>query len=299
MFKPAVKYAAKIRMNISGPSGSGKTYSALAIATGLAETGKIAVIDTERGSASKYADVFSFDVVELDNFHPQKYIEMIHAAESGYEVLVIDSLSHAWNGPGGLLEIVESVAKRSKSGNTFNAWSEATPLQNRLIDAITRCKIHVICTMRVKTEYVIEQNQHGKNVPRKVGLAPIQRADIEYEFDVSADMNHDHEMIIQKSRCPHLTDAVISHPGVEVANTLKSWLAGESPPPRIVTSTRLNEIYLQGKKSGYYGNANEFADFVAQCLHLDAPIDPKALTEDQARFIEGHLLNYKSTQKAG
>lgn len=242
MFKKAVKYQAKGRIALAGPAGAGKTMTALKIATALADGGPIAVIDTERGSASKYADLYSFDVLELNDYHPDKFVQGIHGAEqAGYAVLVIDSLSHAWNGPGGLLEIVESIAKRSKSGNTFNAWSEATPIQNRMIDAITRAKLHVIVTMRSKAEYVIEQNERGKSAPRKVGTAPIQRDGLEYEFDLFADMDHENTLIVQKSRCPDLAGKIITKPGAEVAEVVKRWLAGVPAP-----APTLRESYKQG-----------------------------------------------------
>lgn len=229
--KKAVKYDSKLRMALAGPSGSGKTYTALTLATALAGDKGVCVIDTERGSASKYADIFEFDVIDLDNFHPNNYIEAIAAAqEAGYGVLVIDSLSHAWNGPGGLLEIVENITKRSQNKSSFNAWGEATPLQNRLIDAITRAGLHVIVTMRTKTEYVIEQNERGRSAPRKVGMAPVQRADVEYEFDVYADMSIDNEMIIQKSRCSALAGQVIPKPDARVAGVLSEWLQGAPSP---------------------------------------------------------------------
>jgi hypothetical protein len=231
-FKKATKYAAKLRLALAGPSGSGKTYTALTLAHALADGKGVAVIDTERGSASKYADVFpEYDVAELDNFHPNNYIKAIREAEeAGYAVLVIDSLSHAWNGPGGLLELVEAITKRSNNKSSFNAWGEATPLQNRLIDSITRSKMHIICTMRTKTEYVIEQNERGKSAPRKVGTAPVQRADVEYEFDVYADLDTDNTLIVHKSRCSALAGAVISKPDASVAETLKVWLQGAPAP---------------------------------------------------------------------
>jgi DNA polymerase III delta prime subunit len=235
--RKAVKYDSKLRLALAGPSGSGKTYTALTLATALAGEQGVCVIDTERKSASKYADLFTFDVVDLDTFNPLNYIEAIKAIEdAGYGVLVIDSLSHAWNGPGGLLEMVENISKRSQSKNSFNAWGEATPLQNRLIDAITRSKLHVIVTMRTKTEYVIEQNERGKSAPRKVGTAPVQRADVEYEFDVYADLDIDNTLIVHKSRCPELSGAVISKPDGSVAETLKKWLAGAPAP--VVPETR-------------------------------------------------------------
>lgn len=232
-FKKATKFAAKGRIAIAGPSGTGKTFTGLTLAFGLADTGKVAVIDTERGSASKYADAFpSFDVMELESYHPDKFIQGIKdAEEGGYEVLLIDSLSHAWNGQGGLLEIVEAITKRSKSGNSFTAWGEATPIQNRLIDAITRSKLHIICTMRSKQEYSLERDERtGKSTPRKVGMAPVQRADLEYEFDCFFEMDYDNTLLVQKSRCSALAGKAIAKPDVQVADILKEWLSGVPAP---------------------------------------------------------------------
>jgi hypothetical protein len=265
-FKKATKFASKLRLALAGPSGSGKTFTALTLAMALAGDGEVAVIDTERGSASKYADQFLFDVQELESFHPQNYINAIHEAEAaGYAVLVIDSLSHAWNGPGGLLEQVENITKRSKSGSSFNAWGEATPLQNRLIDTITRSKLHIICTMRTKTEYVIEPNSYGKSAPRKVGTAPVQRADVEYEFDVYGDMDIDNTLIVHKSRCSELAGAVIAKPDHQVAETLKRWLSGEAAPERPVTVKdayeHLHGLGLVKAKVDFYQRASEVLGF--------------------------------------
>ncbi|XSG76769.1 ATP-binding protein [Herpetosiphon llansteffanensis] len=224
MFQRATKFRSKLRLALLGIAGSGKTYTALNIAKHLGQN--IAVIDTEHGSASKYADdVASFDVVELTSFHPQRYIEAIHAAEqAGYDVLIIDSLSHAWNGKDGVLEIVDRKAKQSSSGNKFNAWADATPIQQRLIETILSCRMHIICTLRLKTEYVVEQNDRGKQAPRKIGLAPIQRDGLEYEFDVVADIDADNTFIVTKTRCPALHSAIIPRAGAEVATTLLEWL---------------------------------------------------------------------------
>jgi hypothetical protein len=232
MFQKATKKQARLRMALIGPSGSGKTYTSLRIASRLGK--KIAVIDTEKGSASKYSDQFGFDVLELETFGPQRYIDAIKAAgDAGYEVLVIDSLSHAWNGKGGALELVDQATARSKSGNSYTAWRDVTPLHNDLIDAILRAKCHVIATMRVKTEYVIEKDEKtGKSTPRKVGLAPVQRDGMEYEFDVVGDMDNA-QLVITKTRCPAIAKAVVNEPGSEFADTLKAWLTDgvEAPEP--------------------------------------------------------------------
>jgi len=228
--KKATKTQSKLRMAIFGPSGSGKTYSSLAIAKGLG--GKIAVIDTERGSASKYADKFNFDVIELETFAPQTYAEAIKFIESqGYDIIIVDSLSHAWSGKDGALEQVDKAAKRSNSNNTYTAWRDVTPNHNAMIDAIVGSKCHVIATMRSKTEYVMEQNERGKMMPRKVGLAPIQRDGMEYEFDVVGEMNIDNELVISKSRCETLTGGVFAKPNGKVSDMLKAWLTDGAPAP--------------------------------------------------------------------
>ena len=232
-FTKATKRQARLRMALIGPSGSGKTYSALAIASAMAPSGKIAVIDTERGSASKYAGIFAFDVLELDTFAPETYASAIEAAgAAGYDVLIIDSLSHAWFGKDGALEQVDRAAKRSSSQNSFAAWREVTPHHNAMIDAILQCPCHVIVTMRAKTEYVMETNEKGKSVPRKVGLAPVQRDGLEYEFDVVADMNLENDLIVSKSRCPAMSGQVVNKPGENVAKILMAWLTDGAPQPQ-------------------------------------------------------------------
>ena len=233
MFQKAVKHESKLRLAIAGPSGSGKTYTALAIGTAL---GKVALVDTESGSASKYADVFSFDVAEMHApFHPRKYAEAIAAAATaGYDVVILDSLSHAWFATGGVLDIVDEAAKRSRSGNTYMAWKEGTPAQNMLVEAIVTAQIHVIGTMRSKTEYALVTNERGKQEPRKMGMAPIQRDGFEYEFDVMLDMDIENTGVVTKSRCSALAGKVIQKPGREVADILRDWLSGapaQAPAP--------------------------------------------------------------------
>lgn len=226
-FQKATKKQAKGRMAIDGPSGSGKTFTALRIARALSPAGKIAVIDTERGSASKYADLFSFDVCEIvDDFHPKHYIEAMKDAEAaGYEVIVIDSLSHAWEGAGGVLELTDKAAARSKTGNSYTAWRETTPIHNQLINAMLQSKCHVIATMRSKTEYVLQEDDRGKKVPKKIGMAPVQRQGMEYEFDVVVDMDLEHRGIVAKTRCHALKDGVFMEPGEnDLGKTFADWL---------------------------------------------------------------------------
>jgi hypothetical protein len=232
-FQKATRKKAKLRLALLGPSGAGKTWTALTIARGLGK--RIAVIDSERGSASLYAgDAADFDVLELETFSPRTYVEAIKDAErEGYDVIVVDSLTHAWSGKGGALEMVDNVSKRSQSGNSFNAWREVTPEHNALVDAMLMCKAHLIATLRVKTEYVLEEDHRGKKVPKKVGMQPIQRDGLEYEFTLVADMNLQHELIVTKTRCKLFDNAVIPRPDGEVAKKLLGWLeSGEETSER-------------------------------------------------------------------
>lgn len=230
MFQLAVREQLNLRMALVGPSGSGKTLTALKIAQGLAGDGKIAIIDTERGSARRYANLMEFYVVELDHYSPDAYIKAIRAAdEEGFKVLIIDSLSHAWNSKGGILEMVDKAAKTMK-GNSFVAWGDATPKHNQLIDAILDTKLHIIVTMRSKTEYVLEVNANGKTVPRKVGTTPIQRDGVEYEFDITADMDNENNLIVSKSRCMALNGATIAKPDAALGETLRQWAEEGAEP---------------------------------------------------------------------
>lgn len=232
-FTPAVQTQGKARIALIGPSGSGKTYSALAIGQELGA--RVAVIDTERGSASKYASLFAFDVLPLSDFSPLVYVAAIKAAsDAGYDVLIIDSLSHAWMGTGGALAMVDAAAKRDPRGNSYTAWRDVTPLQNQMVDAILAAPLHVIATMRVKTEYVMEKDERtGKMAPRKVGLAPIQRDGMEYEFDLVGDLDANNTLIVSKSRCPALNGAVVPKPGQDVGQTIKAWLSEGAPEPQV------------------------------------------------------------------
>jgi len=225
-FHRAVKYDAKLRFAICGPSGSGKTYTLLQVATELG--GPVALLDTERGSASKYADIFEFDVLELGSYDPARLIEIIDAvANKGYRVLCVDSLSHFWIGKDGELDKVDRAARRMQAPNSFAAWKEVTPLHNALIDRIVSAPLHILVSMRSKTEWIIDRDERtGKTAPRKVGLAPVMRDGIEYEFDVCGDMDQDNTLIITKSRCPKLAGGVFPKPGKELADLLKEWLGG-------------------------------------------------------------------------
>lgn len=202
--------------------------TALRIASGLG--GRIAVVDTERGSASLYMGErdMEFDVIELDSYEVENFIEAINAAAAGgYSTLIIDSLSHAWAGKGGILEFVDKAGKRQGGGN-FGAWRDATPRHNALVDAILGAPLHVICTLRSKVEYVVE-NVNGRNQVRKVGMQPVQRDGLEYEFTVVGDVTQEHDLIITKTRAAFLKDQVIREAGEDLGKQLAGWLSKGEP----------------------------------------------------------------------
>lgn len=234
-FQKATKKNSKLRLAIAGPSGAGKTFTALRIAGGLGS--RIAVIDTEHGSASKYADLFEFDVCELNNHHPAQYIEALRDADKeGYEIIIIDSLSHAWY----------AELDLASKGKGFEGWKNVRPLERALIDAMLDSPAHIISTMRSKTEWIMEDyvNKAGKNctAPKKVGTAPIQTSGIEYEFDIAGEMDLSHVLTLSKSRCPALSNTSHLNPGKELAETILQWLSAEPATKQPSEQTMLNNF---------------------------------------------------------
>jgi len=231
MFKKAERKSAKLRAALCGTSGSGKTYSALLLARGLCgESGKIAVIDTERGSASLYADVTDFDVAELvPPYSPARYKSLITAAAKEYDVLVIDSLSHAWSAEGGVLDMHDKATQSNKGGNSYTAWRDVTPQHNQLVDAILSCPCHVIITMRSKTAYELQDNGNGKKTPVKIGLAPIQRDGMEYEFTLVLDVSVSNHIASSSKDRTRLWDGRNDKITIAHGAELREWLQSGAP----------------------------------------------------------------------
>ncbi len=250
----AVRKQKKARINLTGPSGSGKTFSALSLATGLAgEGGKILLIDSEQRSSELYADDFEFDIINLDSLDTVSYsTAILHGAKAGYDVIVVDSLSQAWEN---VLEKVENHTKRT-SANSFKAWGEeGTPAFKALMASILKCPTHIITTMRVKTDYVMEEytNSRGgtSTKPKKVGLASVFRAGNEYEFDVVANINLNHELLIEKTRIKFLKDMVIKEPGAELGEQIRAWLAGGAAVEEGASSMNQETIYPDENPEAY------------------------------------------------
>ena len=232
-FQKAVRYGSRARVALIGPTGAGKTLTGLMLACGLGE--RVAVVDTEHGSASKYVgdellDGRAFDVLELDTFGPPTYVQAIEAAEgAGYDVLLVDSLSHAWTGKDGALEMVDRAAKRHQ-GNNFAGWRDVTPQHNAMVEALVGAGLHLVCTLRSKMEYVLEEGKGGRKSVRKVGMQPVQRDGLEYEFDLIADMDVDHNLIVGKTRCRAMDGLVVQNPTAAAFGPYVGWLAGEERP---------------------------------------------------------------------
>ena len=223
-FQKAQRKQAKLRLALAGPSGSGKTYSALLIAQGLAPEGRIALIDTERGSGELYSHLADYDIATLTPpYTPDRYIALIREAEqAGYAVLIIDSLSHAWTGQGGVLDMHEKAATAAK-GNNWAAWREVTPAHNALVDAMLGANLHVIATLRTKTAYDVTDD-NGKKKPVKVGLAPVQRDGMEYEFTLLFDLTIDSHLATAAKDRTSLFDGQHFTPSQETGVKLREWL---------------------------------------------------------------------------
>lgn len=237
MFEKVERQKAKARIALAGVSGSGKTVGALLLAYGITEDwNKVAVIDTEHERARFYANREDLGIGEFlycsvcPPYTPDKYIQAVkegckRVGSDG--VVIIDSLSHAWNGEGGILSIRDTIAKRSGQ-NSFTAWNEAGACQNKLIDSILSLDCHTIVTLRVKTEYSLQTDEKGKTKPVKMGLAPVQREDTEYEFDIVLSIGRDHMATASKDTT-FLDDfnGVIT---LELGKELKEWLnEGKEP----------------------------------------------------------------------
>ncbi len=229
-FTKAVRKKAKLRLALTGPSGSGKTWGALDIAAGIG--GRIAVIDTEKGSASLYTHRADFDTLELDPpYSPERYIEAIKAAEeAGYDIIIVDSTTHEWSGTGGALEINERTAKAKFQGNTWAAWNDTTPRHRAFIDAMTQSRAHIIATGRSKTETAQTDGPNGKKKVVKLGMKTEQRDGFEYEFTVVLDITHDgHFATASKDR----TGLFAGDPqpiSTKTGAALREWLESGAEP---------------------------------------------------------------------
>ncbi|MDR3736068.1 MAG: ATP-binding protein [Acidobacteriaceae bacterium] len=273
--RKAERRRAKLRLALLGPTGSGKTYSALQLAFGLG--GKVGMIDTENGSGDLYANVGDYDIITLEPpYTVQKYREAIRAFEEAeYDTVIIDSLTHAWSGEGGLLDKSSQLEKSGRVKNSFAAWREITPEHNKLVEEMLGSPCHIIGTMRVKTEYVLETNEKGKMVPRKVGLAPVQRDGLEYEFTVVMDVDASHVASASKDRTG-MFDGWYDKISPETGKKLMAWLnTGRESAP----------VTMEAPKKRFRDTLAEWCD--------------KAATLDNLAAIESHERVQHAMRAAG
>lgn len=237
----AKQVQARAKIAFIGPAGAGKTYTALITARELGD--KTLVIDTENKSSVKYANQFNFDVLALPDYKIETYIKALEfAAGKSYDVVIVDSLSHAWAGKGGALEQAEMAGKKY-GGNKFAGWADVTPLQNQLIDTILKYPAHLIATMRMKIEYALITDESGKQKPQKLGLGVIQRDSVEYEFDVVGQMDVDHNLAITKTRCFQLDGFMARKPDGEMGRIIRAWL--DSGAEALPSFTTLDGLLFQ------------------------------------------------------
>jgi hypothetical protein len=221
-FEKAKKSKCKMKLCISGASGSGKTYSALKISKGLVgNLSKVVVLDTENGSSNLYADMGEFSVLTIEApYSPEKYIQAINEAiTAGFECIIIDSLSHEWFGTGGILDMHSKM-----EGNSFTNWSKITPRHNAMIQHVVNAPVHIIATLRSKTEYVIQQ-KNGKSIPEKMGMKAIQRDDTDYEFTVAFEINRHHKATVSKDRTGLFQSDSECDLNEQVGERIKTWCA--------------------------------------------------------------------------
>ena len=314
-FQKAQRIVKKARIGICGAAGSGKTLSALKIACGLGS--KVALVDTENNSSVLYADRIEFDVLNIEPpFEIDKYIKAIHQAEAaGYDVLILDSISHAWAGEGGLLDTQGKLADGGM--NSFTAWRKLTPQHNAFIEAMIRSKLHLIATMRSKMDYVVETNEKGKSVPKKVGLAPVQREGMDYEFDIVLDLDLNHNAQSTKDRSSLFDGRLVSKPDEKVGKQILEWLdRGQQPVPAAYPAEPsrtplFNESgFLPGEKeAAAMLEAIQKATTIERLSSIDQSrqkgLSTKKLTEDQAKRLadaiaskQNHLLPVSQTKAA-
>ena len=239
----AQRKRAKIRLSIQGPSGSGKTFSSLLIAKGLVgDWSKICVIDTENHSADLYSHLGPYNVLTLGKpFTPEAYAQAIDLCEkSDIKVIIIDSLSHEWEGEGGILDIHSSMM-----GNSFTNWSKVTPRHNALVQRILQSSCHIIATLRTKQDYVLS-DKNGKMVPEKVGLKSVTKDGMDYEFTTVFDLDILHNANCTKDRTGLFTN-VPQKLTEDTGERILNWCEGKSVTMEEAFEPSLEEMVSASK----------------------------------------------------
>jgi hypothetical protein len=284
--RKARRSATKLRLLLTGPSGSGKTYGGLLISKGLGAK-RVIVIDTEQGSSDLYDRLLPFDVIDLQPpFTPEAYIEAIDAAEkAGADVIVIDSISHEWNGKGGCLELVDELARAKYRGNTWSAWSELTPRHRAFIDRMLRSSAHIIATGRSKTE-TAQVEEGGRKKVVKLGMKLESRDGAEYEFTTVLDLVHDgHFAVASKDR----TGLFGGDPKPITASTgaaFAEWLSGaESAPAAVTEKVKPANDGIVAKAIVQIARATTRDDLEVIRSRVDARLQDGSISNDEAEAV--------------
>lgn len=219
--RKAARQKAKIRLGLSAVSGGGKTYSAILIAKGLAkgDLSKVAIIDTENNSADLYAHLGDYNVLSLQPpYSPDNYIKAIQACEkAGIDVIIIDSITHEWDGQGGCLEMVD------KLGGKYQDWAKVTPRHQSFINAMLGSPCHIITTVRRKQDYEMTKGHDGKMKVEKAGLKEITRDGWEYELTINLQLDQRHNATASKDRTGLFMDRPEFVPNEETGNIIREW----------------------------------------------------------------------------
>lgn len=226
--RKAEKKQSKIRLGLSGASGFGKTYSGLLIAKGITgDWNKIAMIDTESGSGDLYSDLGDYNIITLKPpYSPERYIEAIKACEdAGMECIIVDSITHEWDGEGGCLEIY------NKLGGRYQDWAKVTPRHDRFIQAILNCKSHVITTVRRKQDYDMVKNDKGRLEVKKVGTKEVTREGFEYELTANFEFVNDAHLVkASKDRTGLFADKPEFVPSEQTGKEILKWCQSGAKP---------------------------------------------------------------------
>lgn len=281
-FKKAQREQSKLRLALYGVSGSGKTFSSLLLSKPLGK--KIALVDTEFKSANKYADIFDFDSLALEQPTVQNVCKAIQLARD-YDVLIIDSLSHAWKE---LCAEVDKLAESKYGGNNWRAWSEGTPLQNLLIKSMLSFPGHLIVTMRADTNWTTTTNEKGKLQPIRIGEKPSQGKGIEYEFDMLIQIHNNHKGEVLKSRVidPETKQNRYQDKIIDLDETfadgLAMWLNTGAIAQKSETELKAE---LVAKMKGFGYNPKDFCDFIKSQEAIEFDYETlKQLLEDNETF---------------
>lgn len=278
--KKASRQKVKIKLGYAGPAGAGKTMSSLLTAFGLCGNwDKVLLIDTENGSGELYSDLGNYNVISLaPPFTPESYVDAIKLAEqSGAEVIIIDSVSHEWEGKGGILETHSNM-----TGNSFTNWGKLTPRHNKFVESILQSNCHVICTLRTKTDYVLVE-KNGKQVPEKVGLKAITREGWEYDLTVVFDLDIKQQATSSKDRTNMFMNKPQFTPSPSTGQLIRNWCeTGVEQPPTITLPEALSRVAA--------------ATTIDSLRVLKAKLTKEVLADDT--FIKAATEKFKTLQPA-